>query len=133
MYQRVIVVGYLGRDPEMRYTQDGTPVTTFSVATSRRWTDREGGQREETTWFQVSAWGRQAEPCSQYLSKGRPVLVEGTISVSAWKGRDGEPMASLELRADRVQFLGGGRGSDGDRPMERPNEGPSDDEFELPF
>jgi len=102
-----VIVGRLGRDPEMRYTQDGTPVTSFSVATDRRWTDREGGQREETTWFRVSVWGRQAEPCNQYLAKGRMVLVEGRVSASAWKGRWGEPMASLELRADRVVFLGG--------------------------
>ena len=106
MYQRTIVVGHLGRDPEMRYTQEGTPVTSFSVATTRRWQDREGSQREETTWFRVSTWGKQAEICNQYLSKGRLVLVEGTISASAWKGRDGEPRASLELRADRVVFLG---------------------------
>ncbi len=109
MYQRTVVVGHLGRDPEMRYTQDGTPVTSFSVATTRRWTDKEGGQREETTWFRVSAWGRQAETCNQYLSKGRLVLVEGIVTASAWKGRDGEPRASLELRADRVLFLGQGQ------------------------
>lgn len=107
MYQRTVVVGHLGRDPEMRYTQEGTPVTSFSVATSRRWTSREGESREETTWFRVSAWGRQAETCNQYLSKGRLVLVDGTVSVSAWKGRDGEPRATLELRAERVVFLGG--------------------------
>ncbi len=106
MYQRTIVVGHLGRDPEMRYTQDGTPVTSFSMATTRRWNDREGGLKEETTWFRVSVWGRQAEACNQYLSKGRPVLVEGIVNASAWKGRDGEPRATLELRADRVVFLG---------------------------
>ena len=107
MYQRTVVVGHLGRDPEMRYTQEGTPVTSFNVATTRRWTSREGEAREETTWFRVSAWGRQAEVCNQYLSKGRLVLVEGTVNASAWKGRDGEARASLELRAERVVFLGG--------------------------
>jgi single-strand DNA-binding protein len=132
MYQKIIIVGHLGRDPEMRYTQDGTPVTSFRVATNRRWTDREGGQREETTWFRVSAWGRQAEICNQYLSKGRQVLVEGTVSASAWKGREGEPMASLELRAERVQFLGGGRGelAQEDRG-EEPGEGFEEDG--IPF
>ncbi len=114
MYQKTIVAGHLGRDPEMRYTQDGTPVTNFSVATTRRWTDREGGQKEETTWFRVSVWGKQAEPCNQYLTKGRAVLVEGMVSAQAFKGRDGEPRASLELRADRVVFLGG-----------RPEQGPA--------
>ncbi len=107
MYQTTIVVGHLGADPEMRYTQEGTPVTSFRMATTRKWTDREGSPREETTWFRVSVWGRQAEPCNQYLSKGRLVLVEGTVSASAWKGRDGEPRASLELRATTVRFLGG--------------------------
>lgn len=131
MYQRTIVVGHLGRDPEMRYTQDGTPVTSFSVATSRRWTDREGQPREETTWFRVSAWGRQAEICNQYLSKGRLVLVEGTVNASAWKGRDGEPRASLELHAARVVFLGG-RGE----AAEPGPAAPSDEttlEDEIPF
>jgi len=133
MYQRTVVVGHLGRDPEMRYTQEGTPVTSFSVATTRRWNDREGGQREETTWFRVTVWGRQAEPCNQYLSKGRLVLVEGTISASAWKGRDGEPRATLELRADRVVFLGG-RGeaaTEGGAVEAGPTEAIGEDE--LPF
>jgi len=134
MYQRTVVVGHLGRDPEMRYTQEGTPVTSFSVATTRRWNDREGAQREETTWFRVTVWGRQAEPCNQYLSKGRLVLVEGTIGASAWKGRDGEPRATLELRADRVVFLGG-RGeaapAEGGTVEAGPTEAVGEDE--LPF
>jgi single-strand DNA-binding protein len=131
MYQRTIVVGHLGRDPEMRYTQEGTPVTSFSVATSRRWTSREGESREETTWFRVSAWGRQAETCNQYLSKGRLVLVDGTVSVSAWKGRDGEPRATLELRAERVVFLGGrGEPAEAETGAEA-GEGTQEDE--IPF
>lgn len=136
MYQRTIVVGHLGRDPEMRYTQDGTPVTSFSVATTRRWTDKEGGQREETTWFRVSAWGRQAETCNQYLSKGRLVLVEGIVTASAWKGRDGEPRASLELRADRVAFLGqpqrAGEASAEQPSQEAGGEAPTPED-EIPF
>ena len=132
MYQKTVVVGHLGRDPEMRYTQDGTPVTSFSVATTRRWSDKEGGQREETTWFRVAAWGRQAETCNQYLSKGRLVLVEGTVSAQAFKGRDGEPRASLELRADRVVFLGGGqRGEAAGEGV--PEAGASTLEDEIPF
>jgi len=70
MYHKIIIVGNLGRDPEMRYTPDGTPVTHFSVATNRRWTDQEGQQHDETTWWRVTAWGRQAEVCNQYLQKG---------------------------------------------------------------
>ena len=77
MYQRLVLVGNLGRDPEMRYTPNGTAVTSLSVATSRKYTTADGQQKEETVWFRVSVWGKQAEPCNQYLSKGRKVLVEG--------------------------------------------------------
>ena len=76
MYQKVIIVGNLGGDPELRYTPQGDPVTSFSVATNRRWTGRDGQPGEETCWFRVSVWGKQAESCNQYLSKGRQVLVE---------------------------------------------------------
>ncbi|MCA9962146.1 MAG: single-stranded DNA-binding protein, partial [Anaerolineales bacterium] len=80
MYQKIILVGNLGRDPEMRYMPDGTAVTSFSMATNRRWTDRASGQPvDETTWFRVSVWGRQAETANQYLSRGRKVLVEGVL------------------------------------------------------
>ena len=109
MYQRTIVVGNLGRDPELRYTPDGTPVASFSVAANRRWTDRDGGQQEKTTWFRVSAFGRQAEICNQYLAKGRLVVVEGEVDASAWIAQDGTPRASLDLRARTVRFLGGRR------------------------
>lgn len=115
MYQKVIIVGNLGRDPEMRYMPDGTAVTSFSVATNRSWTDRSSGQQvDETTWFRVSVWGSQAEPCNQYLSKGRRVLVEGTLTPDRetggprlWTGQDGTVRASYELRARSVKFLGG--------------------------
>ena len=79
MYQKVIIMGNLGRDPEMRYTPQGTPVTNFSVATSYKWTGADGTPNEETTWFRVSAWGRMAEVCNEYLSKGRQVFVEGRL------------------------------------------------------
>jgi single-strand DNA-binding protein len=128
MYQRTIVVGHLGRDPEMRYLPSGTPVTNFSVATSRKWTDAEGQQQEKTTWFRVAVFGKQAESCNQYLAKGRLVLVEGTVDASAWTDRSGECRASLELRAFRVQFLGGR----GER-AESPDEVPPEDEEEIPF
>ena len=82
MYQRVVIVGNLGRDPEMRYTANGTPVCNFTVATNRRWTDQDGSSQEETTWFRVSVFGRQAEICNQYLSKGRMVLCDGEVGVA---------------------------------------------------
>lgn len=129
MYQKTIVVGHLGRDPEMRYTPDGTPVTSFSIATTRKWTNSEGQQQEKTTWFRVTAWRKLAETCNQYLSKGRLVLVEGDIDVSAWSDKtSGEARATLELRARTVKFLGG-RGERGEAP-ERTAPMP---EEEIPF
>lgn len=115
MYQKITIIGNLGRDPEMRYMPDGTAVTNFSVATSRGWTDRTSGEpREETTWFRVSVWGRQAEPANQYLSKGRQVFVEGTLQPDPETGgprlftrQDGTVGASFEIRANTVKFLGG--------------------------
>jgi single-strand DNA-binding protein len=120
MYQKIIVVGNLGRDPEMRYMPDGTAVTSFSMATNRRWTDRNTGQPvDETTWFRVSVWGRQAEAVNQYLSKGRTVLVEGQLRADpqtggppTWLAQDGTTRASFEIRADTVRFVGG-RGDEG--------------------
>ncbi len=120
MYQKLILVGNLGQDPEMRYTPDGTPVTSFSVATNKRWTTRDGQQGEKTVWFRVTAWRRLAETCSQYLTKGRQVLVEGELQEPrAWQGRDGEWRASLEVTAFTVKFVGG-RGDTGAPPDEEP-------------
>lgn len=114
MYQRTIIIGHLGRDPELRYTQTGQAVTNFSVATNRKWKGNNGVPREETTWFQVSAWGNLAEICNQYLSKGRQVLVEGRLNSEkgeprVWQDRSGDYRASYDLVADTVRFLGGGR------------------------
>ena len=106
MYQKIIIVGNLGSDPEMRYTPNGTPVTNFNVATNRVWKDPQGEQHKETTWFRVNAWNRQAETCNEFLRKGSSVLVEGTVSASAWKTQEGEPRATLEVRAQIVRFLG---------------------------
>ncbi len=114
MYHKVIIVGNLGRDPEMRYTPRGTPVTNFSVATNRRWTNEDGSTGEETTWFRISAWGKLGEVCNQYLSKGRQVFVEGrmypdpqTGGPRVWTGNDGQARASFEVTAETVKFLGG--------------------------
>jgi single-strand DNA-binding protein len=118
MYQKVVIAGNLGSDPVMRYTQDGTPVTSFSVATNEVWNDRQSGDRKErTTWWRVTAWKKQAETCNEFLSKGRQVLVEGTMTADAqtggpriWTGQDGQARASFELNAQVVRFIGG-RGS----------------------
>ena len=107
MYQKLVIVGNLGSDPEMRFTPDGTAVTSFSVAVNRHWTAKDGSQGEKTTWFRVTAWRKLAETCNQYLSKGRTVLVEGEVEASAWTGKDGEARATLELTARNVKFLCG--------------------------
>jgi single-strand DNA-binding protein len=114
---KLMIVGNLGNDPEMRYLGDGTPVTTFSVAVNRRWMDRESGERREKTWwFRVTAWRRQAEVCNQYLAKGRQVLVEGEVDVSAYLAEDGQARATLEVTARNVVFLGAGNGDKPPRP-----------------
>ncbi len=111
MYQRIVLVGNLGRDPEMRYTPNGTPVTSFSVATNRKYTASDGQLRDETLWFRISVWGKQAETCNQYLGKGQKVLVEGSLvgdengGPRVWVGQDGKPRASFEVRAQTVRFL----------------------------
>jgi single-strand DNA-binding protein len=113
-YQKIIIVGNLGRDPEMRYTPDGTPVTNFSVATNRRWNNPDGSQGEQTTWFRITAWRRTAEVAAEYLSKGRQVMVEGRMNPDkatggprVWTGQDGVARASYEITADRIVFLQG--------------------------
>ncbi|MFO7662160.1 MAG: single-stranded DNA-binding protein [Chloroflexota bacterium] len=113
MYQKITIVGRLGRDPEMRYMPDGTAVTSMNVATDRRWTDKNTGQPvQETTWFRVSVWGRQAESVNQYLNKGSMVLVDGHIRPDPQTGgprlftrQDGSMGASFEVTADNVRFL----------------------------
>lgn len=121
MYQHTVVVGHLGRDPEMRYTPSGVAVTNFSVATTRKWTNQDGTAGEKTTWFRVTAWRQLAELCNQYLTKGRLVLVEGDVGASAWMPQDGgEPRATLELTARNVKFLG--RREAGESDLEAPPE-----------
>ncbi len=135
-YQRLIIVGNLGRDPEMRYTPDGTPVTSLSVATNRKWTGRDGTPGEETTWFRVSVWGKQAETVAQYLSKGRLVLIEGRLKPDPSTGgprvyqrQDGSAGASYEVTAVNVRFLGGKGTTGGETGMAAPPEQGED----IPF
>ncbi len=143
MYQRIVLVGNLGRDPEMRYTPNGTPVTSFSVATNRKYTASDGQMKDETLWFRISVWGKQAETCNQYLTKGQKVLVEGSLvgdengGPRIWTGQDGKPRASFEVRAQTVRFLGRREGGDmgaaaGTTVPTIPNAEPQSEE-ELPF
>ncbi len=106
-YQYTMIIGNVGRDPEMRYTQSGVAVCDFSVAVTRRWNDRQSNERrEETTWFKVSAWRGLAETANQYVHKGMQIMVTGQVKASAYIGQDGEARASLELTAQDIQFLG---------------------------
>jgi single-strand DNA-binding protein len=118
MYHTIIIVGNLGRDPEMRYTPSGQAVTNFSIATNRQYTGSNGESIKETIWFRVSAWGKQAEVCNQYLKKGSKVLVEGRLMPDPatggpriWNKQDGTPSASFEVTASTIRFLSA-RGED---------------------
>lgn len=117
---KVLLIGNVGRDPEMRYTQSGEPVTTFSLATNRRWTGQDGQPRDETEWHNVVAWRRLAEQCNEYLTKGRKVYIEGAIKTRSWDGPDGQKRYRTEIIASTMQMLDqrprdGGTGGADDR------------------
>ena len=113
---KIIVIGNVGRDPEMRYTPSGQGVTSFSVASNRRYRTAAGEQREETEWFNVSAWGRLAEICNQYLTRGQQVYVEGRLRSRSYQGNDGQTRYSLDITLTEMQMLGSrGSGMDEDR------------------
>ncbi len=103
---KVMIIGYLGRDPEMRYTPGGRPVTSFSVATSRTWTSAEGERREETEWFNVVAWGTLAEICKSHLSKNQQVYIEGRLQTRGWEDETGKKHFRTELVANEMILLG---------------------------
>ena len=101
-----MLIGNVGTDPEMRYTPSGNPVTSFRMATSRRYTDSGGERREETEWFRIVVFGKQAESCNQFVTKGKQVYVEGRLCTRNWEGQDGQKRVSVEVIANRVLFLG---------------------------
>jgi single-strand DNA-binding protein len=118
---KAMIIGRLGRDPELRFTQSNTAVCTFSVATDERWTDKASGEKkEETEWHKIVVWGRQGENCNEYLSKGRLVFIEGRIKTREWEDKKGERRWTTEIVAQRVQFLGGRD----DAGSKRPSGGP---------
>jgi single-strand DNA-binding protein len=116
-FNKIIIVGHLGRDPEMRYTPQGTAVCNFSVATSERRKDKSGEYQDVTTWFNVSLWGNRAETTSQYLSKGKLVYIEGRLTQREYQDRDGNTRTSLDVNASDLQFIGP-RGDDAPVPRE---------------
>ncbi len=103
---KIILIGNLGSDPEMRFTPNGKAVTSFRLATNYRYTTSAGESREETDWFRITVFGKQAEQCNQFLTKGRQVYVEGRLHARNWQGQDGQMRTSLEVTANRVLFLG---------------------------
>jgi single-strand DNA-binding protein len=112
-FNKIIVVGNLGRDPEMRFTPQGTAVCSFTMASNERRKDKAGEQQDVTTWFRVTVWGKQAETVSKYLTKGRQVYVEGRLHIEEWTDRDGKQRHTLEVNASDVRFLDGGAGVEG--------------------
>ena len=107
---KVILVGNLGRDAELRYTSGGAPVASVRIATTERFTDREGQKREDTQWHDVVIWGKTAESLHEYLVKGKQIYVEGRIQTRKWTDKEGKDRYNTEIRADRVVLLGGGGG-----------------------
>jgi len=137
MYHTIIIVGNLGRDPEMRYTPSGQAVTNFSVAANRQYTGSDGVPVKETIWFRVSTWGKTAEVCNQYLKKGQKVLIEGRLVPDAatggpriWNRQDGTPAAQFEVSANTVRFLSVRGEEEGELPAGEPSLGGEED---IPF
>lgn len=110
---KVILVGNLGADPEVRYTADGQPVANLSLATSETWNDKEGNRQERTEWHNISVWGKQAELCKEYLSKGRQVYVEGRLQSRKYTDKEGVERKVWDVKASKVVFLSGAAGGGG--------------------
>ena len=106
MLNRTQLIGRLGRDPELRYTQDGVALARLAVATHETWKDDQGQKQERTEWHRIVVWGASAENCAQYLSKGRPVYIEGSLRTRQWDDKEGHKRSTTEVIAQRVQFLG---------------------------
>jgi single-strand DNA-binding protein len=113
---KVILLGNLGNDPEVRYTQGGQAVTELRLATTEQWADKDGQKQERTEWHSVQVWGKTAEHCAQYLAKGRSVYVEGRLESREYADKDGVKRKVWEVRADKVTFLGTGKGDGEQRP-----------------
>lgn len=149
---KVILLGRLGQNPEVRYTPSGAPVANFSVATNEAWTDKSGQKQERTEWHKVVVWGKLAELCNQYLTKGRQVYVEGRLQTRQWQDKENQTRYTTEIQAQTVQFIGGNdksaggpnrdtggsynqntQGNSGNFDGAPPSEGPSFTEDDIPF
>ena len=124
-YNKVILIGRLGRDPELRYTQSGTPVANFPLATSETYTDKNGNKQEKTEWHKIVVWNNQAENVTKYLSKGRLALVEGSLQTRKWTDNQGQDRYTTEIRAQRVVFLDSQASVDSSESSTEENYGPA--------
>lgn len=137
-FNKVIIVGNLGRDPELRYAPSGTPVCSFSLATNEKRKVKSGEFEEVVTWFRVTLFGKQAEAAANYLVKGRPVFIEGRLRVDEWTDKDGKPRHTLEVNATDMQFIGGGNRDESQAKAAAasggaPDGGNDDDDETAPF
>jgi len=133
---KVMVIGHLGKDPEMRYTPSGRPVTTFTVAVSRSWNTADGERRTETEWFNIVAWGNLAEICKQYLYKGQQIYIEGRLQTRRWEDKEGQKHTSVEVVANEMMMLGDRRDNSNQSQESEQGEDQSEpvaDEDEFPF
>jgi single-strand DNA-binding protein len=121
-FNKITIVGNLGRDPELRYTPQGTAVCTFSVATNEKRKDKAGELQDITTWFRITLWRQQAENAAKYLTKGSPVYIEGRLKVDEWTGQDGAARYTLDVQATDMQFIGSRSGGSGEN-YSAPDEG----------
>ena len=134
-YQQLIIVGNVGRDPELRYVGSGIAVTDISVAVAKKWTDQQGNQQENTTWYKVTCWRKTAEIVAQYVRKGGQVMVVASqIEVETYQTRDGQTRSQLKVTADNVQLLGGKSGGDTSEPsMQSEMDAQTNPPIDIPF
>lgn len=126
---KVILVGNLGKDPELRYVQSGQAVANFTLATNEEWKDKDGNPQGRTEWHRIVVWGKQAELCAQYLAKGKPVYIEGKLQTREWEPREGGKRLTTEIVGHSVQFLGGKTEAQGGGDSPDPAPPPSDPPF----
>jgi single-strand DNA-binding protein len=137
---KVILLGRLGQDPELKYTPGGSAVCNFSMATTESWTDKQGQKQEKTEWHRIVVWGKLAELCNQYLAKGRQAFLEGRLQTRAWDDKDGNKRYTTEILANTVQFIGGAAASQGTQqvdnsynqgPGQGPAQGPTGQDYQV--
>jgi len=129
---KVILVGNLGRDAELRYTPGGSPVATLNLATTEIWNDKAGQRQEKTEWHRIVLWGKTAESLNEYLTKGKQIYVEGRLQTRQWDDKDGNKRYTTEIRGDRIVLLGGGGGGGGARQQARGAAAPTEDPMGEP-